>query len=30
VMVMQAGHWRVASFHNVTVNAAAMAAGPPK
>ncbi len=30
VMVMEAGRWRVASFHNVTINAAAMAGGPPK
>ncbi len=29
VMVMDAGRWRVASFHNVTVNPSAMAGGPP-
>ena len=30
VMVMETGRWRVASFHDVTINAAAMAGGPPK
>ena len=30
VMVMEAGRWRVASFHNVTINAAAIAGRPPK
>lgn len=30
VMVMEAGRWRVASFHNVPVNPAAAAGGPPR
>lgn len=30
VMVMEDGRWRVASFHNVTINAKAAAGGPPK
>ena len=30
VMVMEGGRWRVAAFHNVTVNPAATAGGPPR
>ena len=30
VMLWEGGRWRVASFHNVPVNPAAMAGGPPK
>lgn len=30
VMLMEDGRWRVAAFHNVTVNPAATAGGPPR
>ena len=30
IMVLEGGCWRVASFHNVTINAKAASGGPPK